>query len=77
MNWTQGANHPLVGRNVCIEWKDRRSVEWTMYTVIDYRDGWLLLRGRPDSDGCQFDGGDVFVPMKSIDMIELSDASER
>lgn len=45
--WTQGADHPLLGRDVLIHWRDHRN-DWHSYTVIGYFDGWIVLRGRAD-----------------------------
>ena len=70
MHWTQGASHPLIGHDVLIEWCDRRQNDWRHYFVIAYHDGWILLRGRAD-DGVPFEGGDIMVPMSSIELIEV------
>jgi len=69
MNWTQGSDNPLIGRDVRIEWKNK-NFDWSAYTVLDCFDGWILLRGR-DEDDAPFEGGDIAVPMKSIEMIEV------
>lgn len=64
-------SHPLIGRDVIVHWHDQRGY-WLSYTVIDYYDGWILLRGRGE-DGDEFEGGDVMVPMTDIRYIEVAE----
>ena len=72
-HWTQGADHPLIGRDVLIHWRDRRN-DWHSYTVIGYFDGWIVLRGRAE-DGDPFEGGDIMVPLTDIEFIETAEES--
>ena len=70
MNWTQGDDSPpLLGRDVFVQWHNCW-YDWHHYTVTGYCDGWILLRGRAD-DGVPFEGGDIMVPMSSIELIEV------
>ena len=71
MNWTQGSEHPLLGRDVLVHWHARRH-DWHAYTVIGYCEGWIMLRGRPD-DGDPFEGGDIMVPLTDIEIIETAE----
>jgi len=70
-HWTQGADHPLIGRDVRIEWRNEY-YDWRAYTVVGYFDGWILLRGRAYR-GVPFRGGDIMAPLKDIALIETAE----
>ena len=72
-HWTQGADHPLLGRDVLIHWRDHRN-DWHAYMVIGYFDGWLMLCGRAEN-GDPFEGGDIMVPLTDIEFIETAEGS--
>ena len=62
--------HPFVGKDVLVTWRDD-DCDWSHYTLIHIGGGWVTLRGRPDSNGSPFNGGDILVPASDVVCIEL------